>query len=164
VLSLPEIVASPTAAAYLSFGTEPATHELVAVLAGRGVQVLVPAVTADLDLDWVRYDGRSTDLGARATPVEPAGPRLGLSAIGTADVVIVPALAVDERGMRLGRGGGSYDRALSRVGTRTSIVALLYDGEVLPDVPAEAHDRAVTIAVTPSRVWRFTPAARSLRQ
>jgi 5-formyltetrahydrofolate cyclo-ligase len=86
---------------------------------------------------------------------EPPGARLGPSAVADADVVLVPALAVDAHGARLGRGGGSYDRALARVAPGRAVVALLYDGEVHLTVPSEPHDRPVTMAVTPTTVWRF---------
>jgi 5-formyltetrahydrofolate cyclo-ligase len=56
--------------------------------------------------------------------------------------------------MRLGRGGGSYDRALGRVPVGTFVCALLYDGEVLDDVPRGPHDRPVTAVATPSGVSR----------
>jgi 5-formyltetrahydrofolate cyclo-ligase len=71
--------------------------------------------------------------------------------------VVVPALAVDRRGVRLGRGGGSYDRALARLAAGATAVALLHDGELLDALPAEAHDRAVTAAVTPSGGWCDLP-------
>jgi 5-formyltetrahydrofolate cyclo-ligase len=77
-----------------------------------------------------------------------------------ADVVVVPALAVGPDGTRLGRGGGSYDRALARVTAARTVIALLYDGEVLPDVPVEEHDRAVDAAVLPSGVRWFRPAGQ----
>jgi 5-formyltetrahydrofolate cyclo-ligase len=76
--------------------------------------------------------------------------RLGLDAIGTADVVLVPGLAVSPTGDRLGLGGGCYDRALGRVPVGTPVVILLYDGEVGLDVPVDPHDRPVTAAATPS--------------
>jgi 5-formyltetrahydrofolate cyclo-ligase len=78
------------------------------------------------------------------------GSRLGPDAVATADVVLLPGLAVSTRGERLGRGGGSYDRALGRVPPGRPVLALLYDGELLPAVPAEPHDRPVTGVVTPS--------------
>jgi 5-formyltetrahydrofolate cyclo-ligase len=68
---------------------------------------------------------------------------------------VVPALAVDRRGSRLGRGGGSYDRALARVPAGRPVLALLYDGECPEVVPTEPHDRRVTVAVTPHAVLRF---------
>jgi 5-formyltetrahydrofolate cyclo-ligase len=80
---------------------------------------------------------------------------LGRDAVATADVVLVPGLAVDRTAMRLGRGGGSYDRALGRVPVGTFVCTLLYDGEVLDEVPAEPHDRPVTAVVTPSGLTRL---------
>ena len=76
--------------------------------------------------------------------LEPAGPRLGLDAIATADVVLVPGLAVSATGLRLGRGGGCYDRALGRVPVGTFTCVLLNDEEVGRAVPVEPHDRPVT--------------------
>ena len=66
-----------------------------------------------------------------------------------ADAVLVPALAVDRAGNRLGRGGGSYDRVLARVGPLIPLIALIYDDELLDHVPAERHDVPVRAAVSP---------------
>jgi 5-formyltetrahydrofolate cyclo-ligase len=77
--------------------------------------------------------------------------RLGVDAVATADVVVVPGLAVSLAGERLGQGGGSYDRALGRVPVGTPVVICLYDDEVGLDVPVDDHDRPVTAAVTPTR-------------
>jgi 5-formyltetrahydrofolate cyclo-ligase len=155
VLDLPEITAAGSVAAYLSFGTEPATQHLIEVFRSRGVRVLVPVLRDDLDLDWTEYGDSTRNTQNPRTPWKPAGPLLGLAAIAGADVVVVPALAVDALGMRLGRGGGSYDRALARVGPARHVLALLYDGECPVIVPAEPHDRPVTGAVTQSAVLRF---------
>jgi 5-formyltetrahydrofolate cyclo-ligase len=155
VLDLLDSRPVPIVAAYVSFGTEPATPDLLDALLTRHVTVLLPVLRDDLDLDWAAYDGAARLApGARGLRT-PTGPRLGTGAIATAGLVLVPALAVDERGRRLGRGGGSYDRALARVPDGVPVVALLYDGEVLPDVPAEAHDRPVTAAATPAGLRRF---------
>jgi 5-formyltetrahydrofolate cyclo-ligase len=72
--------------------------------------------------------------------------------------VLVPGLAASPTGMRLGRGGGSYDRALGRVPVGTFTCALLYDDEVDRDVPTEPHDRAVSAVATPSGIRRFQPS------
>jgi 5-formyltetrahydrofolate cyclo-ligase len=74
---------------------------------------------------------------------------VGSDAIGTASLVLVPAFAVDLTGNRLGRGGGSYDRALARVPAAVPVAALLYAGEILDHVPADEWDRPVSDAVTP---------------
>lgn len=155
VLDAPEVSTARSVAAYLSFGTEPATQHLVEDLRSRGVRVLVPVLRGDLDLDWSEYGDKTWN--AQDTPrwSTPGGPRLGLDAIAGADVVLVPALAVDERGMRLGRGGGSYDRALARVPHARPVFALVYDGECPVAVPVEPHDRPVTAVVTPHEVLRF---------
>ena len=126
-------------AAYLPLRTEPGSRELLDELVRRGVRVLVPVTQPDHDLDWVALPGD-----------EP----LGLDAVAAADVVLVPALAVAADGTRLGRGGGSYDRALARVPAATPVAALLYDTEVVVDLPSEAWDRPVGAVVTPSGGWR----------
>ena len=79
--------------------------------------------------------------------LQPPGPRLGVDAIRNATLVVVPALAVDRSGRRLGRGGGSYDRVLARLSAGVLTVALLNDEELLDAVPAEAHDRPVGAAL-----------------
>jgi 5-formyltetrahydrofolate cyclo-ligase len=155
VLILPEVRAAGTVAAYLSIGTEPSTAELLDALRSRDVRLLVPVLRDDLDLEWAIYENRTRlSPGPRGLWV-PDGERLGVAAVADADVVIAPALAVGPDGSRLGRGGGSYDRALARVGPGRPVVALLYDGELALDVPAEPHDRRVTIAVIPAGVSRF---------
>ncbi len=161
-LGLRELEQARTVAAYVSVGSEPGTLALLDALRARGVRVLLPALLPDNDLDWGRYEGPDSLTpvrhGGRMTLLEPAGDRLGADAVTEADVVLLPGLAVDTRGMRLGRGGGSYDRVLARLeraGARPALVVLLYDGEVVPRVPEEPHDRPVRAAVTPSGVRRF---------
>jgi 5-formyltetrahydrofolate cyclo-ligase len=134
-------------AAYLSVGTEPGTAALLTALAARSVEVLLPVLLPDRDLDWARADSGLAQ-GAHGM-VEPQGTRLGRDAVADCDLVVVPALAVDREGNRLGRGGGSYDRALTR--TQGWVVALLHDGEAVASLPHEAHDRPVQALVTPRR-------------
>lgn len=154
VLALPEVVEARTVAAYAAVGREPATEQLLRRWREAGVRVLLPVVLPDLDLDW------ADDLGPRRPGAgpgvpEPVGPRLGPDAIALADVVIVPALAVDRGGRRLGQGGGSYDRALTRRRPGTATVALLHDGEIRDDVlPIDPHDIGVDLVVSPHETWR----------
>lgn len=155
LLDLPDIGDAQCVAAYLSFGTEPSTAELLARLRSRGVRVLLPVLRADLDLDWAIYGGPQGVVQGGRGPGRPAGTPLGVDSLADADVVVVPALAVGADGTRLGRGGGSYDRALARVPAGRPVVALLYDGELLPAVPTEDHDRRVDLAVQPAGVHRF---------
>jgi 5-formyltetrahydrofolate cyclo-ligase len=142
-----------TVAAYASVGSEPPTGLLLDRLRSSGKRVLLPSLCPDGHLDWAAFDG---DLvAARLGLLEPPGPRLGLEAVATADVVLVPGVAVDARGRRLGRGGGSYDRALGRVPVGTPVVLLLHDDEVVAEVPVADHDRPVTAVVTPSALRVF---------
>jgi 5-formyltetrahydrofolate cyclo-ligase len=154
VLSLPEVRTARTVALYVSIGTEPSTTELLDALRSRDVRVILPVLRDDLDLDWAIYAGQDQMSPAGRGMREPSGPRLGVPAVAEADVVVVPALAVGPDGTRLGRGGGSYDRALARVPGGRPVVALLYDGELRAGVPREPHDRRVTVVVTPGGVHR----------
>ncbi|MFD7565187.1 5-formyltetrahydrofolate cyclo-ligase [Streptomyces tendae] len=161
-LGLPELAGAHAVAAYVSVGAEPGTLALLDALRARGVRVLLPALLPDNDLDWGEYTGEGSLArvrhGGRMELFEPAGERLGPDAVTRADVVLLPGVAVDGRGLRLGRGGGSYDRVLARLaaaGARPALLVLLYDREVVARVPAEPHDRPVDAVVTPSAVRRF---------
>lgn len=139
VLHRQEVAGWTAVAAYRPLRSEPGSIELLSELVARGVRVLVPVTLPDRDLDWVALPG---DIA------------LTVSAVATADAVLVPALAVAEDGTRLGRGGGSYDRALARVHAGVPIAALVYDGEVRARLPRDLWDVPVTAYVTPSGGWR----------
>jgi 5-formyltetrahydrofolate cyclo-ligase len=149
VLSLPEIQMAGTVAAYMSVGTEPDTGGLVYALWKRGTYVLLPLLRADHDLDWASYEGPDSLRPGPHGLLEPTEPPRGVTAVTSADLVIVPALAVDRGGMRLGRGGGSYDRALARVGAAVPTIALIYDDELLEEVPAGPLDQPVRMVAQP---------------
>jgi 5-formyltetrahydrofolate cyclo-ligase len=150
VLEMPQVSAAGTVAAYYSIGTEPGTHGLVFALWKRGSYVVLPVLLADGDLDWASYEGPDSLARGPRGLLQPVEPVRGPGTVARADVVLVPALAVDTNGNRLGRGGGSYDRALARVGGQVPTIALLYDGELLDRVPAEPHDRPVRAVVRPA--------------
>ncbi|AWL87897.1 5-formyltetrahydrofolate cyclo-ligase [Streptomyces sp. TSRI0445] len=157
-LHIPELADARTVAAYVSVGREPGTRALLEALRGRGVRVLLPVLLADNDLDWAVYEGPAHLLPAGRGLLEPDGPRQGPDAVLAADAVLLPGLAVDGAGMRLGRGGGSYDRVLARLtaaGAHPSLVVLLYENEVVARVPSEPHDHPVDAVVTPAGARRF---------
>ncbi len=135
---------------YAPLTGEPGGPGLLATLAAHAGRVLLPVLRPDNDLDWAEYRGELVP-GPRGL-AEPPGPRLGVAAIGTARVILVPALAVDTGAVRLGRGGGSYDRALRRVAPDATVLALLYPGELVDHVPAATHDRRVHGVVQDGRV------------
>jgi 5-formyltetrahydrofolate cyclo-ligase len=155
LLATAEVRRAATVAAYVSVGREPGTGALLDALVAAGKRVILPLLQPDNDLDWATYSGAEALASAGRGLLEPTGPPLGAGAIATADAVLVPGLAVDRTGLRLGRGGGSYDRALGRVPVGTFTCVLLNDDEVLDQVPVAAHDRRVTAAVTEQRVLRF---------
>lgn len=155
LLTTPEVRRAATVACYVSVGTEPGTTDLLDRLVAAGKRVVLPTLLADNDLDWAVYRGPASLAPAGRGLLEPAGERLGPDAVATADVVLLPGLAVSATGARLGRGGGSYDRALARVPLGTFTCVLLYADELGREVPTEPHDRPVAAAVTPQGVVRF---------
>ncbi|HWG02479.1 MAG TPA: 5-formyltetrahydrofolate cyclo-ligase [Trebonia sp.] len=158
LLSLPEVAAAGTIAAYCSIDTEPPTGSLLYALWKRGSYVVLPVLLPDGDLDWASYEGPDSLVPGRFGLREPAEPRRGAATVSRADIVLVPALAVDTAGARLGRGGGSYDRALARVGPQVPVIALLYDDELVPSVPVAPHDRPVRAVVRPAHGITRLPA------
>jgi 5-formyltetrahydrofolate cyclo-ligase len=141
VLRRVEQLGARCVAAYVPFRTEPGSVNLLASLAARGARVLVPITLPDRDLDWAEWSSNSV------------GPPLGTDAVAAAEVVLVPALAVAHDGARLGRGGGSYDRALARCRPGAPVAALLFAGEFVQSLPSDAWDRPVSAVVTPDG-WR----------
>jgi 5-formyltetrahydrofolate cyclo-ligase len=148
---LTEVAAAGCVAMYVSLPGEPPAAAATEALRARGARVLLPSVRPDLDLDFREYAGVlvAGALGTREPP--RSGPLVDLA---VADVVVTPAVAGDRGGGRLGRGGGSYDRALRRVAMTAFVVALLHDDEVIEEVPTDEHDLPVHAIVTPRRTIR----------
>jgi 5-formyltetrahydrofolate cyclo-ligase len=153
--SLGAALAAPAAtiAAFVGVRGEPPTLPLLDALRANGATILLPILRADMDLEWAPYAGAEALVDGRLGMREPAGTSLGRTAVAAADLVLTPALAVDDRGRRLGQGGGSYDRSLPRATGR--VVAVVFDEEVLDEIPTEPHDRPVDGRLTPvgGLVW-----------
>jgi 5-formyltetrahydrofolate cyclo-ligase len=147
------VVGIRTVCAYLPVGAEPGSPEMVDRLHELCATVLLPVTRTGADdehlaLWWARYipdDLISARFGLR----EPARGWLKPSTVARAGVVLVPALAVDHTGVRLGRGGGFYDRSLALCAPGTRLVAVVRDEEVVESLPAEPHDVPMTHALTP---------------
>lgn len=158
-LSIADVQRADTVALYVNRPSEPPTLGLIEFLAGRNQRVLLPKLGENLARDWAYY-ASSEDLQVRAPgrPPEPSGPGLGADAIGMADVVILPALAVDTTGARLGQGGGWYDRSIAAVSPGVPVFAVVYDEEIFDatedPLPQQEHDRLVDGVITPSG-WRW---------
>jgi len=132
-------------ATYLSFGSEPSTKLFITELLNLKIEVLVPKVTGE-ELTWFRFDGLSAVSSALGMQ-EPDGSVLERVALQQTDLLVIPALAVDRSGNRLGRGKGYFDRALSAGAIKQSY-AICYESEFLETLPSEEHDQKVQTLVT----------------
>jgi len=144
-----------TVAAYVPIGSEPGSIELIDGPLRMGVRVLLPVARHDaadtpLPLQWGEYRPGGL-VAARFGLREPAEPWLPADAVAAATVVLVPALAVDRTGVRLGRGAGFYDRTLGLADPTAKLVAVVRDDELVDTLPAEPHDVRMTHALTPRR-------------
>jgi len=138
--------------AYVPVGSEPGSVGALDALVEAGVRVLLPvARTSDagepVPLTWGDYRGELVT--ARFGLREPPAPHLAADSIGKASTVVVPALAVDRAGNRLGRGAGFYDRSLAMTDPSARLVAMIRDDEILDELPAEPHDVPMTHVLTP---------------
>ncbi len=154
LLAVPEIAAARVVAGYAALPGEPDIGEALEVLRDRGVRVLLPEVLADRDLEF-RVDSGERVTGRLGIRVPP--PDAPAASLGEADVVVVPALAADRFGHRLGRGGGSYDRALARRRAGAFVIAVVHEEEVLATVPVEPHDVAVDAVLAGAQLLRAQP-------
>ena len=138
-------------AAYVSVGHEPCTRLLLERLTERGVRVLLPVLGPHLSRSWAYYRG-AADLAERAPgrPPEPSGRVLPPEEVERVDALLIPALAVDRGGRRLGQGGGWYDRLLPLRTDGVRVFAMVHDDELVAGpLPTEAHDEPVDAVITP---------------
>ena len=162
VLALPELQGISCASVYASRSYEPGTLPLIQALAEQGVDVLIPRLGDGLQRGWSVYSSPD-DIVERSPgrPPEPSGEFLPQDALERADVIIVPALAADSAGTRLGQGAGWYDRALKDARPGVPVIALVFEDEYHEaserSLPCEFHDAPVSMVVTPSQVIRIEP-------
>lgn len=147
------IVRARRVAIYLSMASEPGTGPLIEALVARGAEVVAPISLPNHTLDWAVVEPGAPTATASIGMAEPTtGPRLGPDTPSTCDLIVLPALAVDHAGNRLGRGAGYYDRALH--GVDTPMCALVFAHELLPELPFDDHDVPVQMALTPQGLFR----------
>jgi 5-formyltetrahydrofolate cyclo-ligase len=140
-----------TLCGYVPVGSEPGAAQMLDDIAEYGVRVLLPVVAGRGPLEWAWYAGRDSLRPGPYGLREPIGERLSTAALRIADLVLVPALAVDRTGVRLGQGAGHYDQSLPLAAPGTPMVAVVRDQEVVEALPSEPHDVRMTAAVTPNR-------------
>ncbi len=131
-----------TIASYQPLPAEPDVTEFNE-LAANNFHVVFPKVVAD-SLEFARGPVQPGQFGIP----EPLGQR-----VDSIDLVLVPALAIDGQGNRLGKGKGFYDRFLANY--QGACYAVVFDEEVLQSIPTESHDRRVDGVITPKRTIVF---------
>jgi 5-formyltetrahydrofolate cyclo-ligase len=151
----PVITGSVTGCAYVPVGTEPGSTGMLDMLLRRSARVLLPVARTAADdkplpLRWGEYRPGALVPGPWGL-FEPPEPLLPETTLAEASLVLVPALAVDRRGVRLGRGRGFYDCSLGRRNPQARLIAVVRDAEFVHELPAEPHDVPMTHALTPGR-------------
>ena len=150
ILSATELKNATNVASYISYEFEPETSDINQRLIKDGKKVFLPRLLENNDIQWVSWNGSSENLTKVEKIYEPIGDAVEVEL----DVIILPALHVDRIGNRLGQGGGSYDRALSR--SKAFKIALLHYGELTSEIlPVQPHDEKVNAAATPDIIVRF---------
>ena len=150
ILSATELKGATNIASYISYEFEPETNDINQRLIKDGKKVFLPRLLENNDIQWVSWNGSSENLTKVEKIYEPIGDAVEVEL----DVIILPALHVDRMGNRLGQGGGSYDRALSR--SKAFKIALLHYGELTSEIlPVQPHDEKIDAAATPEIIVRF---------
>ena len=150
ILSATELKNATNVASYISYEFEPETSDINQRLIKDGKKVFLPRLLENNDIQWVSWNGSSENLTKVEKIYEPIGDAVEVEL----DVIILPALHVDRMGNRLGQGGGSFDRALSR--SKAFKIALLHYGELTSEIlPVQPHDEKVDAAATPEIIVRF---------
>jgi len=140
--------------AYLSTPDEPSTRDYLQWAVDRGIRVLLPISRDDGLLDWASYEAGDEIEDALGMPA-PAGEVLSPLAIDEVDLMIVPASTVDRQGMRMGWGRGYFDKTLGSIQQPPPVYAVIFDDELVAEVPSERHDQPVSGVVTPSGILTF---------
>ena len=140
-----------TVATYLAMQSEPDTELFIDWAIENELTVLAPVSHPNGSLSWVEFDGETSE--GMFGFAEPVGKAADLA---KAQLILIPALGVDGKGHRIGKGKGYYDRALSALKQPAPVVALVFRDELLDAVPIEAHDQPVDAVVTEDGLTRFT--------
>lgn len=156
LLRQPELQRPGHVLLYAAMSEEADLARVVGPLRERGVRTLFPRVRGD-QLELVAASDLLTlQLGYRGVR-EPSGPRIATEVV---DVAVVPGVAFDPHGGRLGHGGGHYDRLLARLPEDTLRVGVCFACQVVPRVPRAAHDEPVDVVITERA--RYRTQAREL--
>ncbi|MGI5222982.1 5-formyltetrahydrofolate cyclo-ligase [Nocardia sp. CA-290969] len=136
--------------AYVPVRGEPGSVAIADALRAAGSRVLLPVTREPGPLYWAEYTGPEALRPARYGLLEPSGPILAPETVGDAGLILVPALAVDRRGVRLGQGAGYYDRTLPLAAPAARLVTVVRDDEIVDHLPEEPHDIRMQWVLTPT--------------
>jgi 5-formyltetrahydrofolate cyclo-ligase len=153
LLALPELADARTVLLHAALRDEVDLGPLVGPLIARGVRTLFPRVRGTALELVAAADLLTLQLGYRGI-MEPVGPSIDPAVV---DAAIVPGVAFDPQGGRLGQGGGHYDRLLPLLPTSAWRIGVCFACQVVPVVPREAHDVAMHLVVHERRTHRAAP-------
>lgn len=156
LLALPELAAARTVLVYSAVAGEVDVADTATGLRTRGAITLYPRVRGQ-ELDLVAIEDLADLVAGHRDILEPTGPATDPTEV---DAVLVPGVAFDMRGGRLGQGGGHYDRLLPRIGDALRI-GIAFACQVVPTVPRAAHDVNVDLVVTERTVQRINEHDRA---
>ncbi len=140
-------------AIYMSLPEEPPTQDLITAVSQLGRNVWLPRINGD-DLLWVK-NPTNFEVGPYGIK-EPLGEALLAKDLTALGAIVLPALAVDVNGTRLGKGKGFYDRVLVKLDEKVKRIVLLFDLEFILEIPRESHDQPIHTIATPYRSIHFT--------
>ena len=160
LLELAKVKEARTISTYLDIGSEVRTRGLVEWAIENGKRIIVPVVDkANQRLTFSEFKAaEELERGAHGIP-EPKREFRRPVALEQADVILVPGVAWDQRGFRIGYGAGYYDRSINALRTHVTTVGLAYEFQFVSNVPRSRYDRRVDRIVTESKIIDTTPKA-----
>lgn len=144
-----------TVTCFMPVRGEPDTTAFITWAQQNNIDVLLPVSRPNGLLDWVLPNGDKFVIGAFGVH-EPVGTNLGPLGAERADLMLIPAAAVDVKGHRLGWGRGYFDRNLASLSRQPRVFAVVYENEIFERVPIEPHDQPIDGVVTPERTRTFS--------
>jgi len=160
LLATPEFIASAVVALYRPVANEVATEELHHAAVQSGKRVVYPRIS-DRHLEFVAvYELSELHPGAFGVP-EPTGDVLVNPE--SIDLILVPGVAFDQRGFRLGYGKGFYDRFLAASGGRAHRVGFCFDFQLVDALPVEGHDVGMQMLITETRTLHIQSEDNEIR-
>lgn len=158
LIALTNNLGARTVACYLPVRNEPDTSFYISWAKTRGIRLLFPHCRDDFFLDWIEPTSAEVTPGKYGIP-EPVGKVFCSLELSKCDLILAPACAAATTGVRLGWGGGFFDRTLGLIQQAPPVFAVLYSDEIRATLPHEIHDVFIQGAVTPAGTVHFQQAA-----